>query len=77
MQGNVQIEILNSEDTMIACHLRDCSEFDKQLLIMSLAKSLDLTPTDILLTSIMYPDFLEHAKSAKSNLSNNRSTSDQ
>lgn len=76
MQGNIQIEILNSKNTMIVCHLQDVSEFDKQPLIMSLAKSLDLTPTDILLTSIMYPDFLEHAKSAKANLSNNRSNPD-
>ena len=43
---------------------------------MSLANALDLTPTDILLTSLMYPDFVAKAKRAKTDLSNNRSTPD-
>lgn len=43
---------------------------------MSLANALDLTPTDILLTSIMYPDFLANVKRAETDLSNNRSTPD-
>ena len=59
---------------MVALHLQDVSSFDKQILVMSLANALDLTPTDILLTSLMYPDFLVKAKHAKTNLSNNRST---
>ena len=61
---------------MVAIHLKDVSDFDKQVLVMSLANALDLTPTDILLTSLMYPDFLDNFKRAKSDLSNNRSTHD-
>lgn len=76
MQGNIQIEILNDKAVMIAAYLKDISDFDKQVLIMSLAQSLDLDPTGILLTSLMYPDFIAKAKHAKSNLSNNRSTTD-
>ena len=76
MQGNIQIEILNDKAVMIAAHLRDVSDFDKQVLVMSLAQSLELNPADILLTSLMYPDFIEKAKRAKTNLSNNRSTAD-
>ena len=61
---------------MIAAHLKDVSDLDKQVLVMSLAQALDLTPTDVLLTTIMYPDFLAKAKHAKTDLSNNRSTHD-
>ena len=76
MQGNIQIEVLNESAAMVALHLKDVSGFDKQVLVMSLANALDLTPTDILLTSLMYPDFLDKAKHAKTNLSNKRSTPD-
>ena len=76
MQGNIQIEVLNDSAIMIAAHLKDVSDLDKQVLVMSLAQALDLTPTDVLLTTIMYPDFLAKAKHAKTDLSNNRSTHD-
>ena len=76
MQGNIQIEVLNESAAMVALHLKDVSSFDKQVLVMSLANALDLTPTDILLTSLMYPDFLANAKRAKTDLSNKRSTPD-
>ena len=76
MQGNIQIEVLNENAVMIAAHLKDVSEIDKQVLVMSIAQSFDLSPTDILLTSLMYPDFLANSKQAKSDLSNNRSTTD-
>ena len=68
MQGNIQIEALNESAVMVAAHLKDVSEYDKQVLIMSLANALDLTPTDILLTSLMYPDFVAKAKRAKTDL---------
>ena len=61
---------------MVAAHLKDVSDYDKQTLVMSLAQALDLTPTDIFLTSLMYPDFLAKSKHAKTDLSNNRSTAD-
>lgn len=76
MTGNIQIEVLNKNAVMVAAHLKDVSDFDKQVLVMSLAQALDLTPIDILLTSIMYPDFVAKAKHAKTDLSNNRSTPD-
>ena len=76
MQGNIQIEVLNESAVIVAAHLKDVSDIDKQVLVMSLAQSLDLTPTDILLTSLMYPDFVAKAKHAKTDLSNNRSTPD-
>lgn len=76
MQGNIQIEVLNESAAMFALHLKDVSDFDKQVLVMSLASALCLTPTDILLTTLMYPDFLAKSKHAKSDLSNNCSTSD-
>lgn len=76
MQGNIQIEVLNESAALCALHLKDVSGFDKQVLVMSLANALDLTPTDILLTSLMYPDFVAKAKRAKTDLSNNRSTPD-
>ena len=76
MQGNIQIEVLNESAAMVALHLKDVSDFDKQVLVMSLANALDITPTDILLTSLMYPDFLASTKQAKTDLSNNRSTPD-
>lgn len=74
MQGNIQIEVLNESAAMVALRLKDVSDFDKQVLVMSLASALDLTPDDVLLTSIMYPGFLAKAKRAKTDLSNNRST---
>ena len=76
MQGNIHIEVLNESAVMVVAHLKDVSDLDKQVLVMSLAQALDLTPTDILLTSLMYPDFLAKAKHAKTDLSNNRSTPD-
>ena len=76
MQGNIQIEVLNESAAMVALHLKDISGFDKQVIVLSLANALDLTPTDILLTSLMYPDFLANAKRAQTDLSNNRSTPD-
>lgn len=44
MQGNIQIEVLNESAAMVALHLKDVSGFDKQILVMSLANALDLTP---------------------------------
>lgn len=76
MTGNIQIEVLNESAVMVAAHLKDVSDFEKQVLVMSLANALDLTPTDILLTSLMYPDFLAKANRAKTDLSNNRTTPD-
>ena len=76
MQGNIQIEVLNESAAIVALHLKDVSGFDKQVLVMSLANALDLTPTDILITSLIYPDFLSKSKHAKTDLSNNRSTAD-
>ena len=76
MTGNIQIEVLNECAAMVTLHLKDVSGFDKQVLVMSLANALDLTTTDILLTSLMYPDFLAKSKCAKTDLSNNRSTPD-
>ena len=76
MTGNIQIVVLNESAVMIAAHLKDVSDFDKQVLAMSLANALDLTPTDILITSLMYPDFLAKSKRAKTDLSNTCSTPD-
>ena len=76
MQGNIQIEILNESAAMVALHLKDVSDLDKHVLVMSLANALDFTTPDILLTSLMYPDFVAKAKRAKTDLSNNRSTHD-
>ena len=76
MQGNIQIEVLNESAVIVVTHLDDVSEFDSHILVMSLAQALDLSPDDILLTSIMYPDFLAKSKRAKTDLSNNRSTPD-
>lgn len=76
MTGNIQIEVLNESAAMVALHLKDVSDFDKQVLVMSLVSALDFTPTDILLTSLLYPDFIAKAKRAKTDLSNNCSTPD-
>lgn len=76
MTGNIQIEVLNESAAVVALHLKDVSGFDKQVLVMSLANALDFTTPGILLTSLMYPDFLAKAKRAKTDLSNNRSTHD-
>lgn len=76
MQGNIQIEVLNESAAMVVLRLKDVSGFDKQVLVMSLANALDLTPTDILLTSLMYPDFIAKSKRAKTDLSNTCSTPD-
>lgn len=76
MQGNIQIEVLNESAVMVAAHLKDVSDFDKQVLVMSLAQAIALNPTDILLTSLIYPDFLANSKHTKTDLSNNRSTPD-
>lgn len=74
MQGNIQIEVLNESAVMIAAHLKDVSDIDKQVLVMSLAQALELTPVDVLTISLVYPDFLANTKRAKTDLSNNRST---
>ena len=76
MQGNIQIEVLNESAAIVALNLKDVSCFDKQVLVMSLAKALDLTPNDILLTSNMYPDFVDQAKFTQTDLSNTCSTHD-
>lgn len=68
MTGNIQIEVLNDSAAMVVVHLKDVSDYDKQDIVMSLASALDLTPVDILLTSIMYPDFLAKSKHAKTDL---------
>lgn len=76
MQGNIQIEVLNESAAIVALHLKDVSLYDKQLLIMSLASSLNLTRADLFLATTLYPDFLASTKQAKTDLSNNRSTPD-
>lgn len=76
MQGNIQIEVLNESAVMVAVHLKDVSDFDKQILVMSLANALDLSPNEILLTPLMYPDFLAKSKYPKTDLSNTCSTPD-
>ena len=76
MQGNIQIEVLNESAAMVALHLKDVSDYDKQVLIMSLASSLNLERADLFLTTTMYPDFLANTKRTKMDLSNNRSTPD-
>ena len=76
MQGYIQMEVLNESEVMVAAHLKDVSDFDKQALVMPLAQALGLSPTDILLTSLIYPDFLAKSKHAKTDLSNNCSTPD-
>lgn len=73
MQGNIQIEVLNKNAVMVAACLKNVSDIDKQVLVMTLAQALDLTPIDVLTTSLMYPDFLAKSKHAKTDLSNNRS----
>ncbi len=74
MQGHIQIEVLNKSAVMVAAHLKDVSDIDKQVLVMALAQALDLTPIDVYTTSLVYPEFLAKSKHAKSDLSNNRST---
>lgn len=76
MIGNIQIEVLNESAVMVAAHLKDVSELDKHIHVMSLAQALGLSPAGILVTSYLYPDFLAKAKCAKSDLSNNCSTPD-
>ena len=68
MQGNIQIEVLNEQAVMVAAHLKDVSSYDKQVLIMSLASSLNLTRADLFLTGTLYPDFLDNTKHAKADL---------
>lgn len=65
MQGNIQIEVLNESAAMVALHLKDVSDIDKQVLVITLAQALDLTPIDILTTSLVYPDFIAKSKHAK------------
>lgn len=74
MQGHIQIEVLNKSAVMVAAHLKDVSDIDKQVLVMALAQAIDLTPIDVYITSLVYPEFLAKSKHAKSDLSNNRST---
>ena len=76
MTGNIQIEVLNKNAVTVSTHLKDVSGYDKHILVMALANNLDLTESDLLLTSLLYPDFLAKSKSAKTDLSNNRSTPD-
>ena len=76
MQGHIQIEVLNESAVMVAARLKDVSDFDKQVLVMTLAQALDLTPVDVLTTSLVYPDFLAKSKHSKSDLSNSCSTTD-
>ena len=76
MQGNIQIEVLNDGVVIVATHLKGVSDIDKQLLVMSLARNLDLTPADVLTTSLVYPDFLAKSNRAKTDLSNTCSTPD-
>lgn len=76
MQGNIQIEVLNESAVIVALHLKDASSYDKQVLVMSLASSLNLTRADLFLTGTLYPDFLAKSKRAKADLSNNCSTPD-
>ena len=76
MQGNIQIEVLNESAVIVALHLKDVSSYDKQVLVMSLASSLNLTRADLFLTTTLYPDFLAASKRAKTDLSNNCSTPD-
>lgn len=65
MVGNIQIEVLNENAVMVATHLKDVSHTDKQALVMALAQALDLTPIDVLTTSLVYPDFLAKSKHTK------------
>ena len=76
MQGNIQIEILNESAVIVAAHLKEVSDIDKQVIVMAIAQALDLTPVDVLTASLLYPDFLAKSKHAKTDLSNNRSTTD-
>lgn len=76
MTGNIHVEVLNESAVMVAVHLKDVELYDKQVLIMSLASSLNLTRADLFLTTTLYPDFLANTKQAKTDLSNNRSTPD-
>lgn len=76
MTGNIQIEVLNESAVIVATHLKGVSDIDKQLLVMSLARALDLTPDDVLAASLVYPEFLAKSNRAKVDLSNNRSTAD-
>ena len=76
MTGNIQIEVLNKNAVMVATDLKDVSGYDKHILVMALANNLDLTESDLLLTPLLYPDFLAESKRAKTDLSNNRSTTD-
>lgn len=76
MTGNIQIEVLNESAVMVATHLKGVSDIYKQVLVMSLAQALDLTPIDVLTASLVYPDFIAKSKHAKSDLSNACSTPD-
>lgn len=68
MQGNIHIEVLNESAVMVAAHLKDVSLYDKQVLVMSLASSLNLTRADLFLTTNLYSDFLANIKQAKTDL---------
>ena len=76
MTGNIQIEVLNESAVMVAAHLKDVTGIDPHILVMSLARALDMSSDDIMLAGLMYPDFIAKGKYAKSDLSNNRSTPD-
>nr|DAW63616.1 MAG TPA: hypothetical protein [Caudoviricetes sp.] len=76
MTGNIQIEVLNESTVLVEAHLKDVTGIDPHNLVMFLARALDMSSDDILLAGLMYPDFLAKTKSAKSDLSNNRSTPD-
>ena len=68
MQGNIKIEVLNDSAVKVAAHLEDVSSYDKQVLIMSLASSLDLTRADLFLATTLYPEFLASIKQSKADL---------
>lgn len=76
MIGNIQIEVLNKSAVVVTTRLHGVSLIDKQVLVMTLAQALDLTPNDVITTSLVYPDFLAESKYAKSDLSNTCSTPD-
>lgn len=76
MTGNIHIEALNESAVMVAAHLKDVSVYDKQILIMSIASSLNLTRADLFLITTLYPDFLANTKQAKTDLSNTCSIQD-
>ena len=58
MQGNIQIEVLNQNEVRVSSNLKNVSVYGKQVLMMSLASSLNLTQADLFLIISLYSDFL-------------------